>query len=237
VGARQLWLETLWPNILGALPPPPAGVVEIGCGSHGGFIPALIQDGYQAVGIDPVAPEGAHYERVEFEQAELPTELDAIIACTSLHHVADPRLVVDRMADHLAPGGVVVIVEWDWESFDEPTATWCFDHLGPEDHGPEDHDSWLHHQRRQWTESGQSWEDYLRSWASDHGIHPVAALLDQLDRCLERQSHGRGAYFFPDLVNITEADELRAISEGRIQATRIDDVGRVSESARQSFSG
>ena len=235
--ARQLWLEALWPNILGALPPPPAVVVEIGCGNHGGFVPALIQDGYWALGIDPVAPDGAHYRRVEFEHAELPTELNAIVACTSLHHVADPTLVVARMAEHLAPGGVVVVVEWDWESFDAPTAEWCFARLATEGHGTEGHDGWLHHQREHWIESGQPWERYVRSWAGEHGIHSGAALMDQLDQSFERQLHSRGAYFFPDLADTSEADELLAISEGRIQATRIDYVGRVSDSARHSFSG
>jgi SAM-dependent methyltransferase len=236
VDARQLWLEALLPNVVGALPPPPAVVVEIGCGRQGGFVPALAQDGYRAVGIDPVAPEGDSYWRSEFESTELPPEIDAIVACTSLHHVGVPAAVVDRMADNLAPGGVAVIIEWDWESFDQATADWCFARLGPDDPAAEGHGGWLQHQRQHWLESEQPWERYLRSWAEREGIHSGAALIGELDRRFQRESYGRGAYFFPDLADTTEADELSAISEGRIRATRIDYVGRRSESARHSRS-
>lgn len=229
--ARQLWLESLWPTVLGALPPPPATVVEIGCGRQGGFVPALLHDGYHAIGIDPVAPASDSYLVAEFERSELPAEVHAIVACTSLHHVGDPAAVVDRMADALAPGGVAVIVEWDWERFDAATAEWCFARLGPGEH-----EGWLHHQHAHWLESGQPWEQYLRGWAEREGIHPAAALIGELDRRLERVSFTRGAYFFPDLIDTSEADELHAIRDGQINATRIDYVGRVSKSARQTRS-
>ncbi|MBV8432222.1 MAG: methyltransferase domain-containing protein [Solirubrobacterales bacterium] len=236
--ARQLWLEALLPNVVGALPPPPAVVVEIGCGRQGGFVPALSQDGYRAVGIDPAAPDGDSYRRSEFERTDLPPEIDAIVACTSLHHVAVPAAVVDRMADNLAPEGVVVVVEWDWESFDGATAEWCFARLGPDDEPAESHGGWLQHQHRHWLESQEPWERYVQSWADRESIHGGAALIDELDRRFERESYARGAYFFPDLADTSEADELRAIGEGQIQATRIDYVGRrTSESARHSRSG
>ena len=90
-GAR--WLDTLWPQIRPRLPAAPAHVVEVGCGSLGGFVPMLRADGYDAVGIDPQAPDDAHYQPIEFERAELPHQVDAVIASTSLHHVADPAQV------------------------------------------------------------------------------------------------------------------------------------------------
>jgi len=39
-------------------------VVDIGCGPLGGFVPMLRAKGYDAVGIDPRAPEEPHYRRV-----------------------------------------------------------------------------------------------------------------------------------------------------------------------------
>ena len=69
-GAR--WLDTLWPLIRARLPAAPARVVEVGCGSLGGFVPMLRAEGYDAVGIDPQAPDDARYQRIEFERAELP---------------------------------------------------------------------------------------------------------------------------------------------------------------------
>jgi len=88
----ERWLDTLWPLIRARLPAAPARVVEVGCGSLGGFVPMLRADGYDAVGIDPQAPDDAHYQPIEFERAELPHQIDAVIASTSLHHVAHPAV-------------------------------------------------------------------------------------------------------------------------------------------------
>ena len=61
-------LAAVWPFVRGQLPQAPATVLEVGCGSLGGFVPALLDDGYQAVGVDPEAPEGPDYRRIEFER-------------------------------------------------------------------------------------------------------------------------------------------------------------------------
>src|SRR4029450_11554385 len=66
------WLAAVWPFVRGQLPPAPATVLEVGCGTLGGFVPALGERGYQALGVDPEAPEGSDYQRVEFEQYEAP---------------------------------------------------------------------------------------------------------------------------------------------------------------------
>jgi len=49
---------TGWPFVAAQLPRAPATVLEIGCGAAGGFVPALLDAGYDAMGIDPAAPEG-----------------------------------------------------------------------------------------------------------------------------------------------------------------------------------
>jgi SAM-dependent methyltransferase len=63
------------------------------------------------------------------ERYEIRGRLDAIVACTSLHHVADLTAALDLVDAVLVPGGVAVIVEWARERFDEATARWCFDRL------------------------------------------------------------------------------------------------------------
>jgi SAM-dependent methyltransferase len=155
---------------------------------------------------------------MEVERIELPARADAVVACTSLHHVTEPREVLDKIARLLAPGGVVIVVEWDWESFDEATAQWCFERL-------DESDGWLHHRRNEWLTSGETWQRYLENWAHEHGIHAGNAVLGELDRRLHRRLCRRGAYFFADLADTTETDELNAINSGEIQATRIDYVG------------
>jgi SAM-dependent methyltransferase len=214
------WLDTLWPVVRGRLPAPPARVVDIGCGPLGGFVPMLRAEGYDAVGIDPKAPEQPHYRRLEFERAELPQQVDAVIASASLHHVADPAEVIDRITSTLTSGGAVVVVEWAWEKFDEQTAAWCFERLGPDDGA-----GWLRRRRDEWLASGREWPSYLHDWAERDGLHRSDLLLRLLEERFERRLLTHGPYFFPDLVDTTEADEQTAIHAGQIQPTRIDYVG------------
>ena len=105
----ERWLAALWPSVRAPLPSPPAHVLEIGCGPFGGFVPMLRDGGYAATGIDPEAPEGADFRRVGFEDYLPSRPADAIIACTSLHHVADLGRVLDLAAAALVPAG-----SWSW---------------------------------------------------------------------------------------------------------------------------
>jgi SAM-dependent methyltransferase len=98
----------MWPVVRGRLPAPPAQVVEIGCGPLGGFVPMLRSSGYEALGVDPEAPDDVDYRRVEFEEVELACKVDAVVASTSLHHVADPAEVIDRIASSLVGGGTLI---------------------------------------------------------------------------------------------------------------------------------
>ena len=217
------WLTALWPKVRSYLPSPPAAVLELGCGRFGGFVPALSEAGYRALGVDPAAPEGPSYRRIEFERSDVPGDADAVIACTSLHHVADPAQVLDAIAGKLVSGGLVVVVEWDWESFDEATARWCFERLDDEKSS-----GWLRGARERWVASGLPWETYLQGWAVEHGLHGARGLVRELDKRFERLTCERGPYVFPDLAETTEADELEAIAAGRIRATRIDYIGRAT---------
>jgi SAM-dependent methyltransferase len=209
-----------WPFVRSWLPPAPARVIDLGCGSEGGFVPRLRASGYDAIGIDPQAPAGADYQRVEFEAASLPEQLEAVIASTSLHHVADPSHVIDRITTTLTPGGRLVVVEWAWETFDEQTADWCFTRLGSDDEA-----GWLHHRRDEWLASDLQWPNYLRDWAERERLHRGAELVALLNERLQREFLENGPYFFPDLADTTEADEQVAIDAGVIQATRIDWAG------------
>jgi len=212
----ERWLAALWPSVRAPLPAPPAHVLEIGCGPLGGFVPMLQAGGYAATGIDPEAPEGAGFRRVGFEDYQPSHPADAIIACTSLHHVADLGHVLDLAAAALVPAGVLVAVEWARERFDEATAGWCFARLpSGEDRG------WLNDRYEQWQASGQSWDAYLRSWADGEGLHSGADIQRALQARFETRELGYGAYFFPDLTGTSEADELAAIDSGQILANRI----------------
>jgi SAM-dependent methyltransferase len=215
------WLRAVWRSVRPRLPDPPARVVEIGCGPLGGFVPMLGAEGYEVVGVDPEAPEGELFRREQFERAGPFEAVDAVVASTSLHHVADPEEVVARIASVLKHDGTLMVVEWAWERFDRPTADWCFERLGP-DADP----GWLHRRRDEWAASHRPWEAYLSEWAEREGIHRFDVLLQLIEDRFHRQSLDGGAYFFPDLAGTTEADELAAIDAGLIAATRMDCVGR-----------
>ncbi|MGB2873887.1 MAG: methyltransferase domain-containing protein [Gaiellaceae bacterium] len=210
----------VWPFVRTHLPPAPARVVDVGCGPLGGFVPQLRADGYDAAGIDPHAPDEAHYQRIEFERAELPRRVDAIVASTSLHHVANPAEVIDRIVGTLTDRGAVVVVEWAWERFDEPTAEWCFKRLERDGEA-----GWLHRRRDEWLASRQEWADYLPDWADREGLHPGNLLVRLLDERLQRELLASGPYFFRELADTTETDERAAIDAGQIRPNRIDYVG------------
>ena len=216
----ERWLAAIWPLVRSHLPARPARVLDIGCGALGGFVPMLRADGYDAVGIDPRAPARPHYERTEFEHAQLPQPVDAVVASTSLHHVAAPAAVIDRIARTLRRGGTAIVIEWAWERADEHTAQWCFARLVDDEE-----EGWLHRRRDEWLASGQDWPSYLHGWAEREGLHAGEVIVRALDERLERQRLAYGPYFFPDLRDTTAADEQAAIDTGEIRATRIDWVG------------
>lgn len=224
---KERWLASTWPFVRAHIPPPPAHVVEIGCGTVGGFVPDLLAAGYDAVGVDPEAPEGPDYRRMEVERYEPPSRVDAIVACTSLHHVADLGDAVDWMASALVPEGHLVVVEWATERFDAATAQWCFARL-PE---PGDEPGWLHEARDEWQASGEPWERYLLAWADSEKLHTGGAIVTALDAGFERLLLRDGTYFFNELDGVTEADEQAAIDARVIQANGIRYAGRLRPEA------
>ena len=210
------WLAAVWPFVHDQLPPAPAAVLEIGCGTLGGFVPALRDAGYRAVGVDPDAPEGPDYRRIEFEDYEPPRPVDGAVASLSLHHVADLDKALDRLRELLAPGGTLVVVEWSWERFDEATARWAFARLAPPAPGTEP--GWLHRHHERWSASGQPWDRYLRGWAEQEGLHPGEQILRGLDARFTRRFQAEHPYLFADLAATGEAEEQAAIDAGQIRA-------------------
>ncbi|WP_426513534.1 class I SAM-dependent methyltransferase [Dactylosporangium sp. McL0621] len=218
--AKQRWLDSLWPFVRAHLPPAPSRVLEIGCGPAGGFVPAMRRSDYDAVGVDPAAPSGPGYHQTEFEKHQLGRPVDAIVACTSLHHVDDLDEVLNRAAAALTPGGAFIVVEWAYERFDEATARWSFDRLP--DSGER---GWLHSHREQWQASGQPWQSYLQDWAGRERLYRGEAIIQALQARFQSRLDTRAPYFFPDLHPVSQADEQAAIDAGEIRATGIHYVG------------
>src|SRR3954468_14800849 len=109
--------------VLSSLPPPPARLLEVGCGA-GELARALDAAGYDVVAVDPRAPEGAIFRRVPLEQLADEGPFDVAVARYSLHHMHDLDAAVDRIAALLRPGGKVVVDEFGWDLVDAETAAW-----------------------------------------------------------------------------------------------------------------
>jgi SAM-dependent methyltransferase len=218
---KARWLAVLWPFVQAQLPPAPARILEIGCGSAGGFVPAMRRSGYRATGVDPQAPDGGGYHQVEFERYELRHPVEAVVACTSLHHVDRLDDVLDRIATALTPGGTVIVVEWAWERFDEAAARWCFQRLAE----PSDESGWLQRHHDRWVESNQPWDAYFRGWVAEERLHSGETIVRGLDQRFGRRLMRYGPYVFSSLPDLSEADEQAAIEAGQLPATGIRYVG------------
>jgi SAM-dependent methyltransferase len=211
----DIWLLATWPFVRGQLPAAPAKVIEIGCGEAGGHIPALVRAGYDATGVDPGAPEGSAYRRAAFEEYWPDGPADAVVASLSLHHVDDPGVVLDHVAEVLGPDGVVVVVEWISENFDEVTARWCFGH---ELRDPAEPGAWLGGLHAEWEASGLSWDGFRRDWLERHGLHAATVIRRELEARFAVTHLSTGPFYFPDLVGTDAPAEQAAIDAGQLRA-------------------
>src|SRR5688500_1436511 len=125
----ERWLATLWPLVRDRLPAPPARVVDFGCGPLGGFMPMLRPKGYDAVGIDPQAPEQPHYRRGSSSSA--PNFLRTTRSSPPPPSIASPIEPMSLTASPARLRAVARSSSWSGpgKSFDEQTAAWCFERL------------------------------------------------------------------------------------------------------------
>jgi SAM-dependent methyltransferase len=195
---------------LAHLPPPPARVLEVGCGD-GALALALARGGYTITAIDPDAPEGEIFVRARLEDFEDPAGFDAVVASVSLHHVHDLGGGLDRLIDLLRPGGLLVLEEFASERFAGATARWYYHQrlalaaLGRDDAPP--------------TESFDAW---LADWQAGHAdIHPWR----DLRRELEARFSSRHEEWIPYLYDYRLDDELEPLERTLIAAGSLDANG------------
>jgi SAM-dependent methyltransferase len=181
--------------------PPPARVLEVGCGD-GGLALALAGAGYAMTAIDPRAPEGAIFRRVRLEELADDGPFDAVVASLSLHHVHDLDAAADRIHALLRPHGLLVLDEFVRERFAGATARWYFDRLETRD--PAGFDAWL------------------AAWQAEHDdVHPFGDLRSALDaRFVERH-----LAWTPYLYDYRLGDELEPVERELIDAGAIEPTG------------
>jgi hypothetical protein len=152
-------------------------VLEIGCGDLGGVVPALVEAGYDAIGVDPRAPAGPRFRQTDFREVD--GEFDAVVAGRVIHHLEPLGEAVERLAS-LAP--LLVVDEFAWDLIDLELQAWYEAERGarPEAVGPPSLDQWrwrhadLHPHdavldalRARYDEVVIEWVPYFHHWLGD----------------------------------------------------------------------
>jgi SAM-dependent methyltransferase len=199
------------------LPPPPARVLEVGCGYEGGVAPRLAEAGYTVLAIDPEAPKGPLYRRVTLDELDDPGPFDAVVAGRVLHHVDPLEPALDKLQG-LAP--LLILDEFAWNHMDEPTVDWYESH------------------HRVLTAAGRQPEGppSLAEWRARHsGLHPFEVLRREVDaRYTERHFEWR-PYLYHWLGGPATKDLERALIEaGAIRPIGFRYAGVRTETARSS---
>jgi SAM-dependent methyltransferase len=192
--------------VIANIPPPPARVLEIGCGA-GELARALAAARYDVTAVDPDAPEGPIFERVRFEDLPERGRFGAVVASRSLHHIADLGVAVDKIARLLDPGGVLVLDEFAWDRLDEATAAWLYERGRP---GEVDR-----------------WRD---DWRAEHeGLHGYEAMREELDRRFDERFMAWVPYLYRyEETDLTPVEEQILIEAGRIRPIGFRYVGAAS---------
>ena len=121
---RAAWRALL----LGALPPAPARVADLGCGT-GTLSLLLAEEGYAVDGVD-LSPamvrraeaKAAGRDRLRFTVADAstpplePASYDAVVCRHVLWAMPDPAATLARWADLLTPTGRLLLVEGRWST-------------------------------------------------------------------------------------------------------------------------
>jgi SAM-dependent methyltransferase len=191
------------------LPPPPARVLEVGCGS-GELARAICGLGFEVVAIDPHAPEGDVFQAVSLERFADPGPFDAIVAMRALHHIADLDGAVAKIARLLSPEGRLLVREHAWERLDGRTARWYLE-------------------RRTATQPGATpaLERCMQHWTEGHReLHTSAAIRAALDERFTERWFAWTPYLFAELAPAVTAEEEQAeIDAGTIEAMGFAYVG------------
>jgi SAM-dependent methyltransferase len=181
-------------------------VLEVGCGD-GSLARELSAAGHDVLAIDPVAPEGAIFQRVTLEELDDPGPFDAVVASRSLHHVHDLDAALGRIAALLPAGGLLLVDEFAHDRLDEPTADWYYGQL-----------------RALGAARGdavpRSLEALREEWAAEHeGLHGSDVVLRALAARFEERSLDWEPYLWHYVDGVSTRDLERTLVDlGAIQA-------------------
>jgi SAM-dependent methyltransferase len=186
--------------VLAQLPPAPARVLEVGCGTEGGVAPALAAAGYDVLAIDPDAPEGRLYRRVTLEGLDDSGPFDAAVAGRVLHHVHPLGPALEKLVG-LAP--LLILDEFASDRIDAAARDWYRDEYRNLPSGA----------------AAPKAPPDLREWQAAHlGLHPYATLRRELDVRYDERDFCWCPYLYRWLRDPTTKDrEKRLIATGALK--------------------
>lgn len=191
------------------LPEPPAKLLEVGCG-RGELTTALAVAGYDVLGIDPAAPDGDRFRRLKLE--EVPDgegPYDAVVAASSLHHLRDLDVALEKIVRLLGPNGLLVLEEFAWDRIDDSTLAWLFE------------------QQREPAAAGAgegpgSLETLRAEWEAERvGIHGYDAMRAAVDERFREQTFE----WTPYLYRLPGGTATAALEQGLVDLGAIQPLG------------
>lgn len=213
------------------LPPPPARVLEVGCGS-GELALALCAGGWRVTAVDPRAPDGEPFVRATVEELGVADyePFDAAVAVVSLHHTGEVGVVLDKVRSLLKPGGVVVIDEFRKEHLvDKATAAFLYhQQLSLLHAGRGEVEGGIHPLKEG---SFESWFSRISEQFAD--VHEEDVVLAALEERFTTRSLSYGPFLYRQALDAeVEPLERKLIAEGGIRPTGLRWVGVLGAESR-----
>lgn len=182
--------------VVAAALPVNSRVLDLGCGD-GGLVDRLTELGFDAVGVDPRAPNRPRLIRERVEQAMGLGEFDAITAVMALHH-AELETVTSLLTSLLRPHGRLFVYDFGWDCYDERAAEW----LKP--HDPSDADN------------------SMAGWWREHGdFHSIPTIRQALSARFEPTLQVRRPY----LARMLGRPDLEAEEQALVDAELLPALG------------
>lgn len=182
-------------------------ILEVGCGS--GRLAARLQaDGHTVVALDTSdeAVQQARQRGVDARRAEWPDfdsgdGFDAVLFTRSLHHIHELDAAVARAAELLAPGGLIVLEEFDFEASTGAEIAWVYGLLNI-----------LHSGGHLNLEADTMPKRLLLSggdahvWQHDHDLHSIPAMRAAVEKYFTLQVSAAALYLYRYVLPLLKED-------------------------------